>query len=1643
MARKTILSDEGILSAIDKLGEQLEQNIIDTVSKKVTSGTEKGIKEANKKLKATKAKLEEATVVLEKVAVEVDDDALRKQAESVINKSVKNKPIKVKSKVEVEPEIDVSKYTLLRNAEKKIKKSSNELEKQVRNAYLGMADGKPKSSEKFVGHYTTLKESGVDYSNTLLKEIPDLDESFESLINHEERLKRIHEETTLKIKSELDLINQVRNAKIEAAKVDLVTPDKNGILSGNQSGVLLGTEDVKLAIEGQEKLQGELKETEVQARVTADAIREAYERRESTYDSWDKESINRSLQENVGNSGGTRKVLSDLKNAHEAYDLSIDKQWNWETQYQWAVKFIAFYEEYASRADGTAQSLAKHTELYNQLKPLAEGYRADLQAVLDYKPQSNQTEVLLPKDTTAPVEESIKLQDNLGREIDENNAKLLKGTQLIDEQNKGILTLYHNSNSVFDKFDSSKSGENQGMALGAGNYLSTMQNGEYNNLEYGKFQTQWYAFVKNAFDMQKNTISQQEADTIAQKYFGSITEGFGKYLSQNLSSKSGSGAVNLLKDAADKAQVSLGEIFNTIGYDAIKDAYQINVFNEDNIVRASNAILDISQQPFENAKELSHQLYVAEKSAEDTKKHLESLESINISGLSKDEAKKKIEGLDNTISLNDLMGVGWISGKKDKEELAAMAVAYQQMYGESLKLESITQEIVDAHIQTGTSIEAEIERTKSQLVLEEEKVALFRQQANEQLEITRQLTDAYLNGNQTPLLSDNKSGEEAKETAQEIEQADEQIENADEEVVKAEEKVAQTTIESRDKASNAAKKHAKETKQASEEVLAALRKLEEEQKVLYDEESFKNRDVVSQSGLKEVHKELGEDGELHDVGNFSFLEKLQDGQLQRVLVTYEEETEEWYEKVLGVSTAFEQVGKEIISLDDKIKQYEMNMDKQKAAHPTYNTSADERLIDLAKERQAVLLETLGFYHDEEEYAYKMNEFEEKRAINAERLKALTEQNSNLLQAKAEEKAIKAAEQHAEAIAKANRLLNNQEKTIEHIERTYNKAVNPDLEKSVTNQNDLTELAAKKKEIQDLIAKLKNAPRDASNEQDYLDLEKMIAAYKDLADYKKKANNPTKAELGGQSLQTAIAEQIAKYTDLINKAKAFGDATSANVALLEKQLKTLKQVDADGKYTSTSFDYYSARDLYKIEKSDISVIESGIKSTEKATKQNNVAANAYKNLVSEAKEYYDLRSREMNNELVDPKDINRLNDLKDKFQRAAEGAGEFARAIDRISGANLGSKESNDVYDLFRDKFSDDAKNSYLASLEKDIADYQKFYKNIDANKRNLQPVAQYKQNIDELETAIKSLNALRDQGVDLVDSDELKNVALLKARISELSEEVRRMKNNKFFQVGDFEEVYSKMADIEKTLEKNTRMSKEMRQAFKDLKTEYNLVIDTGKSEADVEALNVKLAKLNMELEASGKTGRSFFDLIGKKMRGMAAQFFAMYLSLQDLLQIARRGFEVIKEYDKALTDMNKVAEESLQTLKAFQQESFALADSIGTTASAIQNSTADWMKLGKSLEEAKELASTTAIYSNVGDLEISDATEHMVSTLQAFNIEASNSMEIVDKLNAVSNNYAISASGIGEALERSSAAFNAANTDLSSSISLITATMK
>lgn len=76
--------------------------------------------------------------------------------------------------------------------------------------------------------------------------------------------------------------------------------------------------------------------------------------------------------------------------------------------------------------------------------------------------------------------------------------------------------------------------------------------------------------------------------------------------------------------------------------------------------------------------------------------------------------------------------------------------------------------------------------------------------------------------------------------------------------------------------------------------------------------------------------------------------------------------------------------------------------------------------------------------------------------------------------------------------------------------------------------------------------------------------------------------------------------------------------------------------------------------------------------------------------------------------------------------------------------------------------------------------------------------------------------------------------------------------------------------------------------------------------------------------------------------------------------------------------------------------------------------------------------------------MEIEEATEHMISSIKAWESEFSNEIEaseaIIDRYNEIGNNFAISSADIGSAMERSAAALKAGGNTLNESLGLITA---
>lgn len=184
---------------------------------------------------------------------------------------------------------------------------------------------------------------------------------------------------------------------------------------------------------------------------------------------------------------------------------------------------------------------------------------------------------------------------------------------------------------------------------------------------------------------------------------------------------------------------------------------------------------------------------------------------------------------------------------------------------------------------------------------------------------------------------------------------------------------------------------------------------------------------------------------------------------------------------------------------------------------------------------------------------------------------------------------------------------------------------------------------------------------------------------------------------------------------------------------------------------------------------------------------------------------------------------------------------------------------------------------------------------------------------------------------------------------------------------------------------------------------------------------------------------------LSQRMGGLAKKFgswLTVSTAIMFAVRTARQMVQASIELDTAMTELKKVTDETDETYARFLDKASERAKKLGVSLSDVVTASADFARLGYSIEDAEKLADTATVYKNVGDgiKDINEASESIIATMQAFGIEANDAMSIVDKFNAVGNNYAISSKGVGEALLRSAAAMQSANNTLDETVALAAA---
>lgn len=425
-------------------------------------------------------------------------------------------------------------------------------------------------------------------------------------------------------------------------------------------------------------------------------------------------------------------------------------------------------------------------------------------------------------------------------------------------------------------------------------------------------------------------------------------------------------------------------------------------------------------------------------------------------------------------------------------------------------------------------------------------------------------------------------------------------------------------------------------------------------------------------------------------------------------------------------------------------------------------------------------------------------------------------------------------------------------------------------------------------------------------------------------------------------------------------------------------------------------------------------------------------------------------------------VKQVENITNESKKAASALEDVAKAQAKVNGqktnilsasvesATNSIKEENNVLAQNTQKVKENTQakeqnaNANLNKYDKRLDSYNgkvdKYQATIDRFNDGGWTSDTYLKNVQAVCDAVKQyatlLNNIKTNQNGIATDEDIQNLDKYEKKIKDTIATVTNMSTSE--KGYNFVSAQKELDKIHKILNENSKMSSEAKTKIK----AYYREIESGNPTMSLDKIHAEIMKIyNAEVEAS-RAGRSLKDIFQtSRLHQMVAQVAGMF-SFYDLINLGRQFASTVTDINTQITELAKVSEQSSKQIYADFDSYADIAKEVRGTISDTISATADWSKNGYSIPDAKQLAEVSQLYKNVGDgINIDEANESLISTLKGFQLEADQAEHIVDVYNEVSNNEAISSGGIGEALQRSAASFNAANTSLEKSVSLVTAT--
>ena len=189
----------------------------------------------------------------------------------------------------------------------------------------------------------------------------------------------------------------------------------------------------------------------------------------------------------------------------------------------------------------------------------------------------------------------------------------------------------------------------------------------------------------------------------------------------------------------------------------------------------------------------------------------------------------------------------------------------------------------------------------------------------------------------------------------------------------------------------------------------------------------------------------------------------------------------------------------------------------------------------------------------------------------------------------------------------------------------------------------------------------------------------------------------------------------------------------------------------------------------------------------------------------------------------------------------------------------------------------------------------------------------------------------------------------------------------------------------------------------------------TATNADDLRNYTKQVNEIKTSAASKGKTGASFAAEF-KRAFEQIGQFTAIYGTIQKIPQVISNMSTQVINVDDAITNLRMATsinnEEALKLMSTYSK----LGDELKATSVDVAASATEWLKQGKSIQEAQNLAKDSIVLSKIGGLSSEESTKTITAAMKSYNMAESEVMGFVDKISAIDLVSATDVGGLSQA---------------------------